>query len=282
MPTNGFIKEKARNLLNKWLTPDDLPPSPPPKPKADLVQSFNTLALTDKPTPNIPFVGGFNPGYLPHVALSSASTMGQSSSLSRPTFPHSPGMPTPRIPSSNVQSLTMQMALLPDSDLISAPVPQASRPHPKPDLVSQSTSSFMPVSRPLRTEDTGLSISTPCLIPSRSRPVSAFASSAPSTSNTLAIPRPLLQSGKSDPSSDKSTVTDNQSLFQCAGITKAGKRCTRTVKNGAALSQYMDRDSRDDFLERFCFQHAKEVLGPSGFYARKNGEWVTFEGRFPP
>jgi len=59
---------------------------------------------------------------------------------------------------------------------------------------------------------------------------------------------------------------------QCSGVTKAGQRCTRMVKI---------EDDDDESEERFCHQHSKELLGPSGFYARKNGEWVKFDDWIP-
>lgn len=276
MPTKGLMKEKARNLLNKWLTPDSLPPNP--KTEIDLVQSLSTLALNDRPSSNARFVGGFNPGHLLSPVIISSESTSSFESSKRPASSNPPQMPAPRIPS-NQHSLTMQMALLPanDSTTTSIPMFHISPPQLIPE---QSTSSFRSFSRPLgRTEYTGPSISAPSLAPPHPRSASGFPSSAPSTPS---IPRPTLKSGHSDPTSDKPTVIENLAQCQCAGITKAGKRCTRTVKNGAALSQYIVKDNGGDEppLERFCFQHAKEVLGPSGYYARKNGEWLNFEGRF--
>jgi hypothetical protein len=41
----------------------------------------------------------------------------------------------------------------------------------------------------------------------------------------------------------------------------------------------MDAEDIDgDCVERFCHQHTKEVLTQSGFYSRKTGKWVSFEG----
>ena len=43
----------------------------------------------------------------------------------------------------------------------------------------------------------------------------------------------------------------------------------------------MSVDSDDgDSLPKFCHQHSKELMLPSGYYSRKNGEWVQFEGYF--
>lgn len=65
---------------------------------------------------------------------------------------------------------------------------------------------------------------------------------------------------------------------QCSGMTKKGERCTRQVKAPPPLS-ILDPDTR---FPRFCFQHTKEVLEPSGFHSRKGGRdnWVTFAGVF--
>ncbi|KAG6903189.1 hypothetical protein C0995_002732 [Termitomyces sp. Mi166 len=61
---------------------------------------------------------------------------------------------------------------------------------------------------------------------------------------------------------------------QCAGVTKAGKRCTRQVKLGTSSTRF---DSDDESAnEVFCYQHLKELMGPSGFYSRKNGVWIEF------
>jgi hypothetical protein len=44
----------------------------------------------------------------------------------------------------------------------------------------------------------------------------------------------------------------------------------------------LSADSDDsDSLPRFCHQHSKELMTPSGYYARQNGEWVKFEDWIP-
>ncbi|KAJ4471578.1 hypothetical protein J3R30DRAFT_3299527 [Lentinula aciculospora] len=81
--------------------------------------------------------------------------------------------------------------------------------------------------------------------------------------------------------------------IQCSGVTKAGKRCTRLVKGGPALVGVWGAASPiSSNVERFCHQHAKELLGPSGFYARKQHrdgrqgqgfqEWIDFADYIPP
>jgi hypothetical protein len=68
----------------------------------------------------------------------------------------------------------------------------------------------------------------------------------------------------------------DKSKTRCSGVTKAGKQCTRTVKTGPALST-VDPDLA---VERFCFQHSKELMKPTGFYSRKErkDKWVNFAG----
>ncbi|KAJ4483659.1 hypothetical protein J3R30DRAFT_3655895 [Lentinula aciculospora] len=52
--------------------------------------------------------------------------------------------------------------------------------------------------------------------------------------------------------------------IQCSGVTKAGKRCTRLVKGGPALVGVWGAASPiSSNVERFCHQHAKELLGPN-------------------
>lgn len=223
----------------------------------DLEQSLNALQLA-RPhdhghNSDSRFVGGFAPGYptrpphnppsptpippLPRPPTQSIQpSMPGSNKLPRP-----PSMPLPETSHSAPQSLTMQMALRP--------------PH------EQNINGFLSPNAAARpTSTTGsVSISSPNLNLSHSQP------STPPT-------KPTRRRASSTSTPSTSTATTQQ----CAGITKAGKRCTRQVKNGPALSKAYDTiDS--DVVERFCFQHTKELLVPSGFYARKNGEWVDFD-----
>ena len=82
--------------------------------------------------------------------------------------------------------------------------------------------------------------------------------------------------GSSEPPSPSDEKKD-QSDVQCSGRTKAGKRCTRLVKIGPPLA-IVHPDAED--VERFCFQHVKDVFSNSGFYLkRKEGEeFIKFEG----
>ncbi|KAJ7581356.1 hypothetical protein C8J56DRAFT_1015968 [Mycena floridula] len=112
-------------------------------------------------------------------------------------------------------------------------------------------------------------------------------SSAPSTPakfpGQIHVPStpPKRARASSTPPSPANSTAANQT--QCAGVTKSGKRCTRLVKTGgpALVGLYSD----DEEIERFCFQHQKEVLEPTGFYVRKQsggtGDWVDFVDFIP-
>ncbi|KAF8894506.1 hypothetical protein BD779DRAFT_1501481 [Infundibulicybe gibba] len=89
-------------------------------------------------------------------------------------------------------------------------------------------------------------------------------------------PRPHSTSPPTTPSKPKrprasSTPSSTSDLtqVQCSGVTKAGKRCTRQVKTGPVVIEI-----QITAIERFCFQHTKELLGPKG-------EWVKFDDWIP-
>ncbi len=129
------------------------------------------------------------------------------------------------------------------------------------------------------------------LVRPQSNPV-PFAVSAPSsvpgrpTGKPASVPATPIKNSKSDSASSASDVGSparKAGQDQCAGVTKAGKRCTRMVKARPTLES-IDSDDSEQGIPRFCHQHAKELMTPSGYYSRKNGEWVKFEGegiRYP-
>lgn len=81
-------------------------------------------------------------------------------------------------------------------------------------------------------------------------------------------------------SSPPSSSADDR--VQCSGTTKAGKRCSRYPKVGSMLTSI---DSGvDGEPVRYCHQHRNEILTPSGFYTRTQGQqvWVKFEGQSFP
>ena len=89
-------------------------------------------------------------------------------------------------------------------------------------------------------------------------------------------PTDKLKRGSSEPPSSSDEKKD-QSDVQCSGHTKAGKRCTRLVKVGPPLA-IVHPDAED--VERFCFQHVKDVFSNSGFYLKRDEgqEFIKFEG----
>lgn len=246
----------------------------------DLVQSFDALALSggkreskvqigDKvpkhkvPTKDGGFVGGFSPG-LNFFGGGSAyptpngwkpSAFRRASGNDGTSRPFSGGIPSPgslpRPPAfvpmldGPQQSLTMQHALgtLPRPGLM-PPGPQTPPSRP------QSTSVLPPPSYPSSSLSIADSGSKPAekLTPSRRRATSEPPSpSTPSKNGTV----------------------------QCSGVTKAGKQCTRQVKCGSALSTLNPNEQMD----RFCYQHTKELLAVVGFYSHKvANEYIKFQG----
>lgn len=154
----------------------------------------------------------------------------------------------PKMPSPTTESLTMTYARSAPPDVSPYPPPQ------------------------------GIPVSDTNLIPPN--PAPHFYSSAPSSGHTSPAPKPSrLRASSMPPSPATSSSSDNGNTVQCAGTTKAGKRCARQVKSPPLVSFYAAPSSEP--IERFCFQHEKEVLEPTGFYSHKaGGGWVKFEGLF--
>ena len=157
------------------------------------------------------------------------------------------------------------------SDLHAASSPPITVFHP-----SQSTPTFLYGSSSSTTPSSVPPIMVPQPIPAVARP----------TLGGLAapLPPPSLQSGhhhraSSAPPTPTTSGTENSgSEYQCSGITKAGKRCTRMVK--AAHPLMMQTSVSAGEIERYCHQHIKDVLGPSGCYVGGDGsKWVEFSGK---
>ncbi|KNZ74768.1 hypothetical protein J132_06242 [Termitomyces sp. J132] len=162
-------------------------------------------------------------------------------------------MPTPYIHSpmrenSFVQSLTMQMALRPEGPYV--------RPTLEPALQT-----FKKVPQPI---------------------LSSAASTAPVLEETNNSAKSVRSRTcvTSPPASSRSQSPATPGRQQCAGVTKAGRRCTRQVKLCTNLTQCGWSD--DEFAnEVFCYQHLKELMGPRGFYSRKDGAWIEFADWIP-
>ncbi|KAH9484205.1 hypothetical protein JR316_0003685 [Psilocybe cubensis] len=260
MPTiteRGKNTDKVREIASSFfhkiadsLGPqkDDKPPLTPPRPSQssnwkpsqshtpqdNLVSSFNDLSISNGTShaPTSPFVGGFNPTFpgvqgSPYAATSPSQ---HANAVSTPNFTSTVMMPVPH--SDYPQSLTMQMALRPETG---SPI---TRPHSTP-FPSGDASSNPP------------SIS--------SRPPAR-----PSASGRKA--------SESDASSTSSTSSQKSGQQQCAATTKkSNTRCTRMVK----VKPYAYVSDDGDEVERFCYQHQKDVLAPTGCH-RPHGDAIVF------
>jgi hypothetical protein len=244
-------------LIHSFKSPS--PPRPPPQsaqqgnhvnssPNLDLIPALSTLTLSgggNQPEPR--FVGGFHPQSGPSTRT---NTQHHAAASHTPPFnlsmPIPPSMLTPEVLTKRQQSLTMQMALRPSED-------EAVFPHRY--TLPPRTQTVFPV---------------PITVP--------FSAPRPAPTNLHIAPtKPQRPRAASTPATSSLSSTSER----CAGVTKAGQQCSRLVKLGPALSALSDSGDGDSpSIERFCFQHTKEVLTPSGYYSRKTGAWIEFIGKF--
>ncbi|KAF9448341.1 hypothetical protein P691DRAFT_800908 [Macrolepiota fuliginosa MF-IS2] len=263
MPESRDLKDKAGYLINKFVDiyheaknkptvppkPTSKPPKPsrpsaesiePPRPSDfnHLTAAFNGLSISN---PSTPVAAQSGPGFIGGFHVAAAS--------SAPAL-NSPSLPTMPVPDT---SLTMQYAMQrPDyTEFVDIPLPPFTPQKPPQPYSSVSPVPNMSTGSPPATNPTGPSLSA---TPIR-----------PTTSGNGSVSQPSTPSGKSG-------------QVQCAGITKAGKQCTRQVKTDLAGD---DAEDGEENILRFCHQHATEVLAPSGYYARKTGKWVIFEEWIP-
>ncbi|XP_006458443.1 hypothetical protein AGABI2DRAFT_134173 [Agaricus bisporus var. bisporus H97] len=104
----------------------------------------------------------------------------------------------------------------------------------------------------------------------QTRPNSTTASPSPAeVSSQSTTPVKLSLSSGSSPS-QISSPSHQTCLVQCSGFTKAQKQCARMIKTDSLIGD----SSRQ--IERFCHQHTKEVLINSGYYSKRNDNWVDF------
>lgn len=61
-------------------------------------------------------------------------------------------------------------------------------------------------------------------------------------------------------------------VIRCNGWTKSGIQCKRNVRSSPGLAV------EGAATEIFCYQHRSRLLQPTGFYASKGSEWVSFNG----
>ena len=101
-------------------------------------------------------------------------------------------------------------------------------------------------------------------------------SSSPSSPQALSLIQTHTRASSTPPSQTSVTHSAGSGpTVQCNGMTKVGKRCNRVVKAAPLLSLFAPISSEP--VERFCFQHVKELLAQSGFYSHKQGGgWVEF------
>lgn len=191
-------------------------------------------------------------------------------------------MPVPfaPFPPPDHPSLTMQMAL--DSNVQLPPRPPStptkpSKPtSPKPNSPSKPNLPHKPVSDTISSKPSSSK-------PSGSKP-NANATPTKPKPNRVSLPQTPPKKISSTPSSAPSTPSGKAGQVQCSGTTKAGKRCTRMVKAAPALEEMIEEGEDGESsppLERFCHQHSKELLTPSGAYSRKNGQWFDFHSESP-
>ncbi|PPR02199.1 hypothetical protein CVT24_011426 [Panaeolus cyanescens] len=302
------IKDDLTNnlIIQNSSGSDDKPPATPPKPYSGytgqsasqpaLTSAFSNLSVSGGSAPPEPhFVGGFNPAY--PAPYASGLTPGNDPSQRPSSTPNLPiSMPSPISSNSGSfpQSLTMQMALQGHDDirpnLGPSPVSTPSKPSsssskpPRPSLPSQTTSSSSGSKADSGTPTKPKPAKKPRPSKTKVDDDSDYfdEESTPPKAKPAKKPRPSKAKADDD-DSDSDAGDDSPSSptpDQCAGVTKAGKRCTRKVKGGPALAAY-DFDNSETNLAKFCHQHSKELMGPSGYYARKNGEWVDFETWIP-
>uniref|UniRef100_A0A0W0F0Q2 Bacteriophage T5 Orf172 DNA-binding domain-containing protein n=1 Tax=Moniliophthora roreri TaxID=221103 RepID=A0A0W0F0Q2_MONRR len=297
MGTMYKIKGKIKDLIAEQLDlvpqsssgpdPSSSPPPLPQRPHSDnhdLVQSFDALALSGGTRPNASdpsFVGGFNPYSQPQ---------GSGSGPGLP--PRPPPVPMPDANYHRKSSLTMQYALNPPRPDASAPnllTPNyisgspPSRPYSAPNFPKPVyANAYPPASSPYPFNPSTPNVYAGAQSVSPAKPLPSI-----DTSNT-AQPgkKPSRPRASSTPPTPTSNTSGASGQIQCSGITKAGKRCTRVVKNGPALTGVMGSNTiNGQTIERYCFQHTKELLSPTGFYARKQSsrtqEWIDFADYIP-
>ncbi|KAL5511904.1 hypothetical protein ACEPAH_5122 [Sanghuangporus vaninii] len=249
--------------------------TPPPVPdKDELVGKLQGLSLDAHKgkDPRAEFVGGFKHGPANPDAGRTATgpptpafpnpevrTSATSSSFAPGPLPSPPlKMPFP-VPFHYEPSRTMQFALSADSAsptyLELEPNPSGHKKPPRPPKILARPHSDEP-------KTIGHLAASPAYL-DIPRPVSS-PPMTPTASKTSS-------SGRSTP------VKGGDERTQCSGTTKKGERCTRQVKADPPLSVV----NPDLPVERYCYQHRKEVNSQTGFYSRRTKDWVDFSKYIP-
>lgn len=234
------------------------PPPTPPK-RDDLVERFDALALAKG---KVDFVGGFATEHQDPNPNSTGKFV--NIRYTKPTPERAEGWyatPSPSFP--------MPTSIPPPPGELPRPPALMSMPMPnldvRPSLTMQHALSA-PAAQPQYRPD-------PPSRPSSGPNISPSARLHPQTALQVTPTRPRASSTPATPVSPPSKGSSDSALTQCSGTTKKGERCGRQVKAPPPL-YFVDPDAP---VERFCFQHTKEVLGPSGFYSRKGPDkWVDY------
>ncbi|KAJ3737649.1 hypothetical protein DFJ43DRAFT_987288 [Lentinula guzmanii] len=220
---------------------------------------------------------------------------GYGTTPSRPySAPAPPGFPHPA--SSPYPSPYPSPYSTPGSSPAYTPVAHTPQ-YPTQPPPSTSTPNFFPTphraGRPLPSPSGPYPAGAPPLPSSPTRPILNTQFNSPSAGPTKQHGKTGRPRASSTPPTPTAGVSGVSGQIQCSGVTKAGKRCTRLVKGGPALvSVWGAASPTSGNVERFCHQHAKELLGPSGFYARRQHrdqshgqglqEWIDFADYIPP
>ncbi|KAE9403324.1 hypothetical protein BT96DRAFT_1017035 [Gymnopus androsaceus JB14] len=209
-----------------------------------------------------------------------------------PGFPHPASSPYPS-PYPSPGSSPAHTPNYPPQQYLGQAIPSTSTPnffpgpHPPPPHTGR------PLPSPAGPYGGPNTYGAPPLPSSPTRPTLTTQFNSPSAGPTKHQGRPGRPRASSTPPTPTAGVSGVSGQIQCSGVTKAGKRCTRLVKGGPALVSVWGATSpTTGNVERFCHQHAKELLGPSGFYARKQHrdgrqgqglqEWIDFADYIPP
>ncbi|TFK46013.1 DUF1766-domain-containing protein [Heliocybe sulcata] len=268
-------------------------------PRDDLVQAFDAIGLANKKKPS--FVGGFNIGSkpgnqsakpLPSLPSDSAPAFPVPSSGTPYLHPSSPAGPLPRPPAmmsipvphhnhGQPQSLTMQYATSPTSHMAPRPTPSfpvsaPSTPPPAKPHTSRPSDQLKPP-RPGPSHPSH-PVSDSAVKPAAVHPSSPQAKPKPTVS-VSPLHRPGRKRANSSPPQSPVVSSSNEDSVQCSGVTKSGKRCSRTVKLGGSGLDELEEDGE---VIRYCHQHSKEIMTPSGFYSRKTGsDFIKFADWIP-
>ncbi|THH10004.1 hypothetical protein EW145_g1625 [Phellinidium pouzarii] len=258
---SGSTTVSDKDLGKRVQTPPPLPP------KDDLLEALSALNISGQTKQKQGFIGGFrheptNPdtdhkGYFPPVPPP----------FPAPSHVKSPMVPLPRPPAMlytmpepqlYTPSRTMRYALQsPDGPSNSALL------HPNLSAPSFPPRSTSDCPRPSLSTDSS---------PERGQRLNASRHARPRADSTSSAP----PSTSADSPSGRKKAIDER--IQCNGMTKKGERCSRQVRADPPLN-IVDPAAP---TERFCFQHQKEVMEPSGFYSRTGTrKWVEFSEWIP-